>query len=473
MKVTSRLREQVDSILTPAIFAANVSRGRWQLTRHLDAIDQAIVDTILGHTAPILVIEAPPRHGKSELISRYLPAWYLGRYPERRVMLVGYAAAFARSWGRKARSLLADHGRETFGVEVDLGVRAAADWGLRGYEGGMVTAGMGGPLTGRGANLLIIDDPIKNAEQAQSAAIRENHWDWWQTTASTRIEPGGCAIIIATRWNEDDLSGRLIKAADKDEGCPVRRLRLPAIAEEYDPLGRLPGEALWPARWPIERLERLRLQKDSHWWHALYQQRPAGDGRSTWPAAYFGDHLWANEFPAAFELSALALDPSQGRARGDYSAIVFVGVSGGLLWIDASIARRPPEKSVCDAIDMAIRYGPHAVAVESNSFQSLLAPEFDRQCRDRRLPPLPIHLVEQRVPKETRIKRLGPHLLREKLRLRDTLDCRQLVQQLREFPLAGYDDGPDALELAIRALTALVGRSRRDADPTLEFAWSE
>jgi predicted phage terminase large subunit-like protein len=433
------------------------------MTRHLAAIDQAIVETILGLTPPILVIEAPPRHGKSELVSRYLPAWYLGLFPERRVMLVGYAASFARSWGRKARGLLTDQGRDAFGVEVDVSVRAAADWGLQDQEGGMVTAGVGGPLTGRGANLLIIDDPIKNAEQARSAAIRENHWDWWQTTASTRIEPGGCAIIIATRWSEDDLSGRLIKAAQEGAGWPVRRLRLPAIAEAGDQLGRVPGEALWPARWPLERLEKLRLAKDAHWWHALYQQRPAGDGRSTWPAEYFGKHLWADEFPTVFELSALALDPSLGRAGGDFSAIVFAGVSGGLLWIDASIERRPPEKSVADAIDMAIRYAPHAVVIESNAFQSLLAPEFDRQCRDRGAPPLPIHLMEQRVPKKTRIRRLGPHLLREKLRLRDTPGCERLEQQLREFPLGEHDDGPDALELAIRTLTALVGRARQAA----------
>jgi predicted phage terminase large subunit-like protein len=442
------------------------------MTRHLAAIDDAIIDTILGRSAPILVIEAPPRHGKSELVSRYLPAWYLGQFPGRRVMLVGYGASFARSWGRKARTLLDDHGREA-GLEVDTSVRAAADWGLQGREGGMVTAGVGGPLTGRGAHLLIIDDPIKNAEQAQSATIRENQWDWWQTTASTRIEPGGCAIIIATRWNEDDLSGRLIKAALEDHGCPVRRLRLPAIAETDDPLGRSPGEALWPERWPIERLEHLKQQKDAHWWHALYQQQPAGDGRSTWPAAYFGKQLWAERFPSAFELSALALDPSQGRTGGDFSAIVFVGVSGGLLWVDASIERRAPEKSVGDAIDMALRYAPQAVAIESNAFQSLLAPEFDRQCRERRVPPLPIDLVSQHTPKEMRIQRLGPYFVREKLKLRESLGCQRLEQQLREFPFGKHDDGPDALELAIRTLTSLVVRGRHDAGHTLHFAIPE
>ena len=93
----SNTRERVNSILTPAIFAARVSRGRWKMARHLAAVDRAIVETILGRTEPILVIEAPPRHGKSELVSRYLPAWYLGLYPDRRVMLIGYAASFARS----------------------------------------------------------------------------------------------------------------------------------------------------------------------------------------------------------------------------------------------------------------------------------------------------------------------------------------------------------------------------------------
>src|SRR5436190_19107435 len=132
MKATQRLSNLVDSIRSPAKFAVRVSGGRWQMTPHLAAINEAIVETILGITAPILVIEAPPRHGKSELVSRYLPAWYLGLFRGRRVMLVGYAASFARSWGRKARSLLSEHGQQALGVEVDMSVRAAADWGLQG-----------------------------------------------------------------------------------------------------------------------------------------------------------------------------------------------------------------------------------------------------------------------------------------------------------------------------------------------------
>src|SRR5262245_22121675 len=302
---TSTIADRVNSFLTPALFAGRVSQGHWKMTPHLAAMDRAIVDTILGRTEPILVIEAPPRHGKSELVSRYLPAWYLGLYPSRRVLLAGYGAAFARSWGRKARGLLQEHGRAAFGVEVSREERAASEWGLCSHEGGMLTAGVGGPLTGRGANLLIVDDPIKNAEQAVSQTIRDNHWDWWQSTASTRIEPGGCAIVIATRWHHDDLSGRLLRAAEAGEGMPVRRLRLPAIAEEDDPLGRAPGEALWPERWPIERLERTREEKEAVWWEAMYQQRPGLGADNVWPDSYFGPHLWAASLPQAFDLSAL------------------------------------------------------------------------------------------------------------------------------------------------------------------------
>lgn len=465
----SKNAERVNSIVTPALFAASVSQGQWKMTPHLAAIDRAIVDTVQGRTAPILVIEAPPRHGKSELVSRYLPAWYLGLFPSQRVMLAGYAAGFARTWGRKARTLLIEHGRQSFGVDVSRDERAASDWGLSGHAGGMLTAGVGGPLTGRGANLLIVDDPIKNAEQANSDTIRDNHWDWWQSTASTRIEPGGCAIIVATRWHYDDLSGRLIQAAESGHGAPVRRLRLPAIAEEHDPLGRAPGEALWPARWPIERLEATRLQKPVEWWQAMYQQRPGRGSGSTWPDTYFGRHLWAETFPRVFDVSDLAVDPSRGGSRGDYSAIVFAGHSGGLFWINASIERRPPERTVSDAIDMALHYAPHAVAVEANAFQFLLGSEFDRQCRDRRVPPLPLHLVEQHGSKELRIGNVGSFLMRQQLRLRDTPGCRLLVQQLRGFPLSDHDDGPDALELAMRMLSHRPGRGRNEPDMTFDF----
>jgi predicted phage terminase large subunit-like protein len=221
-------------------------------------------------------------------------------------------------------------------------------------------------------------------------------------------------------------------------------------------LGRTPGEALWPARWPIESLEAIAQSLDRTWWQALYQQRPGRGRGACWPAEYFGEFLFERAWPERFEYQALSIDPSLGRRRGDYSAIVLAGVAGALFWVDASLERRPGEQAVSDALDFWLRYRPDVMALEANAFQELLAAEFDRQCAEKRLPPVAVRLVNQQTPKETRIRRLGAYLARRKLAFRDTPGCRLLVRQLREFPLSEHDDGPDALELAIRTLCDLA-----------------
>lgn len=470
MMLPAELRTRFAGIASPACFAAATSRGRWRLAQHLLAIDRAIMDTIRRRSAPILVIEAPPRHGKSELISRYLPAWFLGTFPGKRVMLAAYGAAFAKSWGRKARALLEEFGPEYFGVTVRGDLRSASEWGLSGYEGGMVASGVGGPMTGRGADLLIIDDPIKNSEQSQSETIRESHWDWWQSTASTRIEPAGCTILIATRWHEDDLSGRLIKAAREGEGSAVRELRLPALAERDDPLGRPEGAALWPDRWPARSLDARRRSVGLEWWLAQYQQRPGRGAGVSWGDDYFGPDLWAAAWPEAFERSVLTLDPAGGSSNGDFAAIVFVGLSGGLLWVDAHLEQQAVEQSVARALALADQWRPHLVGYESNQFQYLVGTEFDRQCRDAGRPPLPLVPIRNTIKKRCRILNIGPYLAGRKLRFRDNEGCRLLVRQLREHPLATHDDGPDALEMALRLIQLSDTWHGEPSDEVFEIA---
>jgi hypothetical protein len=224
----------------------------------------------------------PPRHGKSELVSRYFPAWYLGTFPDRRVILAGYEADFAAGWGGKARDLLDQHGA-AFGVRVRAESSARHRWDITGHSGGMLTAGVGGPLTGRGADVLIIDDPIKNAEEAHSATYRERAWDWYRSVAYTRLEPRGGVILIATRWHDDDLVGRVLQA----EPDRWRVLSLPAVAEEADPLGRRAGEALWPVRYPISALEATRRVVGEYWWSAQYQQRPSPAGGGIFKRSWF------------------------------------------------------------------------------------------------------------------------------------------------------------------------------------------
>ncbi len=272
MRRTSREQAQAHPWKqTPADFAAHLSGGRWLPAPHLVMLSDWLMDAVAGRRPRIIVL-MPPRHGKSEEVSYWFPQWFLERYPERRVILSSYESELASGWGRRVRNSIEEH-QDRLWVRVAGDSSAAHRWDTT-EGGGMYTVGVGGPLTGRGAHVLIVDDPVKNAEQAASPTYRDKAWEWWQSTAYTRIEPGGCAIVVMTRWNEDDLAGRILQqAADGGEQWDV--LSLPALAEENDPLGRALGEALWPERYDAERLAEIKQTVGAYYWAALFQQRPA------------------------------------------------------------------------------------------------------------------------------------------------------------------------------------------------------
>jgi predicted phage terminase large subunit-like protein len=226
------------------------------------------------------VVSMPPRHGKSFLVSHHAPAWFLGMFPDRHVGLASYETDFARSWGRKARGVLEEFGPELFNVEVDPSSRAAEEWRVRttlkkgGELGSMLTAGIGGPFTGRGMHFLIIDDPVKNAQEAHSKVRRQAVWDWATSTAFTRLEPDAFILVIMTRWHEDDLAGRMLTMTDELGGWRFKHVNLAALALPGDPLGRAVGEALWPWRYPVEELAGIRRALGSYVWNSLYQGMP-------------------------------------------------------------------------------------------------------------------------------------------------------------------------------------------------------
>jgi predicted phage terminase large subunit-like protein len=273
---------------SPAGFAWYASGGSWIPAPHLQLLSKAIINAIMGRAKPRLMVYMPPRHGKSELISRYTPAWFLGRFPDRKVMLASYADTFAAQWGRRARDTLEDVGPRLFNVRVSQEAKGGAQWELaHPHEGIMVTAGVGGGLTGKGAHLLVIDDPVKNADEAHSERVRESHHDWWKSTARTRLQKGGVVVLVMTRWHEDDLAGRLL-LDEMDDGDQWDILCLPGFAEEApvatypggrrvlggDALGRPVGEPLWPDMFDAEALERTRKAMGNYWFSAMYQQRP-------------------------------------------------------------------------------------------------------------------------------------------------------------------------------------------------------
>lgn len=248
-----------------------VSNGKHYAPWHIRLIDEKLMECA-ARGIDRLIVTMPPRHGKSFTISHYFPLWYIGTHPDHRVMLASYESELAASWGRKVRDSLTEWGDRLFGITVSEASSAADRWDVADHDGGMVCVGVGGPLTGRGADVLIIDDYIKNAEEARSQLIREKHWDWWSGTAATRLEPGGIAIILATRWHQDDLIGRVLE----NEPGEWEVLALPAIATHDEPPFRREGEALWPARYDIPKLERIR-KRSPFWFNAEYMCNPSGE----------------------------------------------------------------------------------------------------------------------------------------------------------------------------------------------------
>lgn len=469
--MSSKEANLIRETCTPALFAKTISAGKWVLAAHLLLLDRKLIETI-NKPDGRLIVQMPPRHGKSELVSRYFPAWYLGTFPDRQVMLASYEAHQAAKYGRYARNLIDEHGQKVFGVRVADDSSAADRWGIAGREGGMVTAGVGGPLTGKGAHVLIVDDPVKNAEQAVSEVYRDKAWEWWQSTAFTRLEPGGATIIVQTRWHNDDLAGK-VQQEQQEEGWDV--VSLPAIAEEDDLLGRRPGEPLWPERYPLERLEKIRAGQSPYWWNSLFQQRPSQHESVEWPAEYFDDRIWFDEWPRDHVIiKTMALDPSKGKSdkKGDYSAFAMLMVDRNFnMWIDCDMDRRPPEKIVTDGVELYRNFGPDRFGIESNAWQELLGKDFTRVFLDRGMPWVEPLQIENRVNKIVRIRDLGQFLRDRRLRVKRNAGGRILVQQLREFPLAKHDDGPDAVEMAVRLAEQAIGGPQVTEDEFLPMGY--
>lgn len=255
---------------SPAAFAVRLSKGRWKRAKHLELLSTTLREA--AHVPGTRVIVAMPvRHGKTELTSIWTPVWYLDRFPEKRVLLISHGAQFAQGLGRRVRNTMAEH-QDKLSTKLSLDSKSAGEWHTT-DGGGMKCTGIGGDIIGRGADFLIVDDYCQSDEQAYSEPWRNKVMKIWHSTISTRLEPGASVVIVATRWHEDDLVGRLLAADSKNKWTVIS---LPAICEEEgDPIGRKVGEALWEDRWPLWKMQEEKEEKPSLVWAALYQQRPS------------------------------------------------------------------------------------------------------------------------------------------------------------------------------------------------------
>lgn len=244
---------------------------RYKPAKHIKLIARTCERIESGELKRVMFF-MPPRHSKSMTVTESFPSWFIGKDPERRVIEVSYGDALARRFGRANRRKIESFGPALFNIEVAGDNSSVTNWSIEGHSGGMISAGVGGPITGEGADCLIIDDPIKNRQEANSPTYRDMLWDEYRNTLLTRLQPNASIILIQTRWHEDDLAGRVLE----HEGDDWHVISLPAEAEDDDILGRVPGEPLWPDfGFNQEWLEKTKVVVGSQVWNALYQQRPS------------------------------------------------------------------------------------------------------------------------------------------------------------------------------------------------------
>ena len=245
---------------------------------HNELIAKTLDRVVSGELRRVMIF-APPRHGKSYLTSEAFPAYYLGRFPDRYIIHSTYADELALDFGSKVKNQVKDALHSELFPRCSIKGQSQSQAKITTAAGGAYFAvGVGGAITGRGAHLLLIDDPIKGRAEADSDVIRQKLKDWYKSVAYTRLMKGGAVIIIQTRWHYDDLAGYLLEEQKRNPQLePWTVIDLKAIAEEDDVLGRKPGEALWESDFPIETLNQIKMTLGTREFSSLYQQRPTSD----------------------------------------------------------------------------------------------------------------------------------------------------------------------------------------------------
>jgi predicted phage terminase large subunit-like protein len=427
------LSENYDKDLMAFLYKS--SKGKYKFPAHIKLIINEL-EQLVEKKNQRIIVTLPPRHGKSELISKYFPAWHVIKYPDKRILLASYESSFATSWSYKALQIYKEY-------RNDLVIEKQDDW--RNKSGGGVNAvGVGGSMTGKGADLIIIDDPVKNAEEANSTTYRKKAMDWFNSTAYTRLEPNGNFIILQTRWHEDDLAGHLIKEME-DGGESWKVINIPAIAYPNDILGREEGEALWSERFPIERLEVIKKQLGSYWFNSLYQQKPTSNETEIIKRQYW---QFFEEEPT-FNFICQSWDTAfKDGEFNDYSVGLTFGLaSNGFYLIDSIISKLEYPDLKNQILLASSKYKPNVILIEDKASGQSLVQDLKRSTR------LPILPIKPQGDKTTRVYLITPLFEAKKvfIRLNDPNTVR-IINECAEFPFSAHDDIVDAISQALTYL---------------------
>ncbi len=363
--------------------------------------------------SPRLMILMPPRHGKSTLASELFPAWHLGRYPHHELIAASYNISLPTGFSRKIRDLLRDpaYGKIFEHTRLHPESQANEAW-LTTEGGGYIAAGVGGGITGKGAHVLVIDDPIKNAAEADSLLIRDQLWDWYGSTAYTRLSPGGGVLWIQTWWNEDDGAGRIQQQMLEDaESDQFEIIRFPAIAEEdeyldadynlYRPstdeipsnatLVRKAGEGLHTDRYTVAMLKRIEKTLTKRHWSALYQQNPVPDDGVYFAKDQFLDlvEIPTIERPNGYVYQAWDFAITE-KQRADFivGATIVQDHDDNIEVRDIDRFKSEDGYVIVDRmLDAYEKHKPLAIGVEDGQVWRSIRAIFKKRCQERRLWP--------------------------------------------------------------------------------------
>lgn len=454
-------------------------RPDYNINWHHRLICQHLDDLLAGKIQNLMIF-THPRAGKSELGSRMLPAYALGRNPDLQIIATSYGADLASRMNRDVQRIVdTPEYREVFPGTIlnESNVRTTAKgnylrnndiFEIVGHKGVYRSAGVGGGITGMGYHLGIIDDPIKDRAQAESITYRDNAWDWFKSTFYTRAEKNPAMLVILTRWHSDDLAGRLLKTAEEDlEAEQWTVLNLPAIAEapvpSYDP--RKPGQALWPWKYDEAALKKKEAMVGPYEWEAMWQQRPPDSKYSLFNLevieAFKVD-------PATVDLRKCkfygALDPSEG--GHDYAGIPTIAVLPDNRWLvwECDLEVDAQSDSIDKIIAAQIQFNYRLFRIEANSLG--IAKEayakgklstFELQLKTAQKEAgvvVPYELFWSTSNKEDRIRSLQPHYYNGQLCFRSdwAKKYKKLMMMFKGFPNADFDDGPDSIEMAIAGI---------------------
>lgn len=446
----------------------------WQFPPHLQALERACLRLLTDPTCNRLIVEMPVRHGKSHYCSWILPAWFLLLWPDRQVILSTYQSTFAAEWSHRVQGTVRDYGPQLTGAGLGE-IRRRDRWTTNAAGGGFRTSSPGSGVAGKGADLIIADDLVKDQKEVGNPARRHSLDTWCNAELLARLEPQGKVLVVMSRRHPDDQSGRFL--AQNTDLPPAQRwhvIRMPAISEE--------GSALWPDRYSLEQLlaikRRYELAGMSYLWSCLFQQDPTGDTSLVeWPAAWF-DGLLYDELPPGLPIRwrLLTLDPSKGKdaKRGDYSSWSDLTVDGqGTRWVTPTLLVAPTSQIEEHTVELLRAIPYDALLVECNGFQEAVADNIvaRAQASGVRCPLLKHYSSEN---KTVRIRLdLTPQLAQGRIRINGRSPQAALaLGQLREFPTASHDDFPDSLSMGERLIRWLESGQQEANEAESEVVWA-